>query len=136
MTYLLENNKYLLSIVYDNGMLNVTIEGSIDLDDSYVIWEKISEKSNYFSCKRIFIHSDLKSMGRDHAFKYKDIFDELRTPWTFKIAWMEANKDNRHNIRFISRVIRYWGLSNISLVDEKDTARDWLLEPRKLTGSY
>lgn len=136
MTYLLENDRYLLSIVYANGMLNVTIEGTIGLDDSYVIWEKISEKSNYFSCKRIFIQSDLKSMGRDHAFKYKDIFDELRTPWTFKIAWMESNKENRPNIRYIGRVIRYWGLSNISLVDDKATAKDRLLEPLKLTGSY
>ena len=136
MTYLLENDRYLLSIVYANGILNVTIEGSITLDDSFVIWQKISEKSTYFSCKCIFIRSDLKPMGRNHAFKYKDLFDELRTPWTFKIAWLEENPQNRENIRYIGRVIGYWGLNNISYVDSEDSAKDWLLETRKLTGSY
>ncbi|NGP75004.1 hypothetical protein G3570_00045 [Balneolaceae bacterium YR4-1] len=136
MTYLLENDRYLLSIVYANGILNVKIEGSINLDDSYIIWQKISEKSTYFSCKRIFIKSDLESIDRSHAFQYKDLFDELCTPWTFKIAWAEENPQNRENIRYIGRVIGYWGLNNISYVDSEDSAKDWLLETRKLTGSY
>lgn len=136
MTYLLENDRYLLSIVYGEGILNVTIEGTIDLQDSYVIWQKISEKSTYFSCKRIFIRSDLDSMDRNHAFKYKDLFDELGSPWMFKIAWMEENPQNCENIRYIGRVIGYWGLNNISYVDSEDSAKDWLMETRKLTGSY
>lgn len=136
MTYLLENDRYRLSVVYTNGILHVTIEGTINLDDSYVIWQKIIEKSTYFCCKRIFINSDLESMDRNHAFQYKDLFDELRTPWTFKIAWLEENPQNRENIRYIGRVNGYWGLDNMTYFENEEVAMDWLQESRKLTGSY
>ena len=128
MTYLLENDRYFLSIEYGEGILNVTIEGSIDLDDSYVIWQKISEKSTYYSCKRIFIRSDLESMDRNHAFHYKDLFDELRSPWTFTIAWMEERPENRGAVKFISRMISYWGLDNITYFEVEDDAKNWLSE--------
>jgi len=136
MTYIFENDRYQLSIVYVDSCLKVDIEGDIDLEDSYSIWQKIIEKGNYFSCKRIFIQSNLKDMDRIHAFKYKDLFDELRTPWTFRIAWMEDNPENRDNIKFLDRVINYWGLKNINYFENKGPAMNWLLESRKLTGSY
>lgn len=136
MTYLFENDRYQLSIVYSDCCLKVNIEGNIDLNDSYNIWKKIIAKGNYFSCKRIFIRSNLKRMDRFHAFKYKDLFDELRSPWTFRIAWLEDNPENRDNIKFIDRIINYWGLKNINYFEEAGPAKNWLLESRKLTGSY